>query len=73
MEKSCNKNFILFVRSKEWYTGSQNILKEEFMATLAQLKNRLEQKKAKVAKLTEQLKDEKAQLADIKEQIKSAK
>jgi septal ring factor EnvC (AmiA/AmiB activator) len=47
--------------------------KEEFMATLAQLKNKLEQKKAKVAKLTEQLKDEKAQLADIKEQIKAAK
>ena len=43
------------------------------MASLGQLKMRLEQKKAKIAKLTAQLKDERTQMAEIKEQIKTAK
>lgn len=43
------------------------------MASLGQLKMRLEQKKTKIAKLTAQLKDERAQLTEIKEQIKAAK
>ena len=43
------------------------------MASLGQLKMRLEQKKAKIAKLTAELKDARDQMAEIKEQIKTAK
>lgn len=43
------------------------------MATVEQLRKRLETKKAKIDKLTSQLKEEKAQLAAIRDQIKEAK
>jgi len=43
------------------------------MASLGQLKVRLEQKKTKIAKLTAELKDTREQMAEIKEQIKTAK
>lgn len=55
------------------YSLTNNLMEGTNMATLAQLKMRLEQKKAKIAKLADQLKDERAQLAEIKEQIQAAK
>jgi septal ring factor EnvC (AmiA/AmiB activator) len=67
-----SEDFLLFAAAKHAILFT-NIFRGGLMATLAQLRNRLEQKKAKVAKLSEQLKDEKGQLADIKEQIKAAK